>query len=137
MATEYGVFNAEGSLYGSMWSEAEAETAARQERAAGDPDAYAAPFCEQHRAAEQPATDCESCATELTDDGSSDEPRYQVHAFARGKYHVYDTETETDVATCGRKAQAQIVADGLNDGTLLVDERGLIVEAGNAEAGAR
>jgi hypothetical protein len=60
-----------------------------------------------------------------------------VHTFARGKYHVFDTETEADVATAPRKAQAAALAEALNSGELSVDEQGLIVRTEAAGAGTR
>ena len=135
MATEYGVWNAEGCILGSMWNRDEADQAAAAEREAGDEDARADAFCEDHRDTEQPATGCEDCASELADDGSDTPPQYELHTYARGKYAVYDSETENDIAIVTRKTQARALVDGLNEGDLVV-EQGLIVDA-PVKAGAR
>jgi hypothetical protein len=65
------------------------------------------------------------------------EQRYEVHRYADDKLAIYDREGAFDVAHVARASQARALVDGLNDGALLVDEQGLIVEAADAEAGAR
>jgi hypothetical protein len=77
--------------------------------------------------AEQPATSGDNCVAERPD--TDDSPRYGVVRGPRGRYHVHDSERRKDVATCTRETQAHALAEGLNEGSLLVNAHSKIVPA--------
>lgn len=67
MTTEYGLFNAEGCLERSMWSQAEADARLAELVGAGEIDqdedrTTAEPMCNDHE--ERPARSCEECFAE-------------------------------------------------------------------------
>lgn len=56
------------------------------------------------------------------------QPRYEAR-LRGGRFRVHDHTTGRDVATCPRRSQADALALGLNEGSLLVDEHGRIITA--------
>lgn len=68
MATEYGVFNAEGCLERQIYDQGQANDQATLERGRGDETAYASEMCSDHAYNEQPKDWCEDCASDEGDD---------------------------------------------------------------------
>lgn len=67
MATQWGVFNAEGCVEDGLWTLEEALEAAERHRSDGDDDAEASPICDDHE--EQPYRTCEECQSEEGEEG--------------------------------------------------------------------